>query len=336
MKVAIAGMGPAGAYLSALLSDEYRVEIYEMQDEESFTSVCAWGTGYHKMREMLKRVGLNFDDYVIFRGKRLYVELRERLFTVRLAGLSTFDKPRLLKDLVSKVSVNYGKAVRPGELETKYYRVIDATGVYRRLLPNIEDDLLMPTIQYLVKFKRPPFDDFYVKPFKSYTGYLWYFPLDNGRFFVGAGDAKYNKHIETALRFIREHDGEIMKRMGKALRLTPPTKALPHYFMNTIGVGEAVGSVFAVLGEGILPSMMSAELLYENFEDPLGYSRLLKRKFKVFEYALKFLMAKMNDKCSIKECLIPALKLHLYFKRNKDHTGVDPSLLDTLKVLKPF
>lgn len=336
MKVAIAGMGPAGAYLSALLSDEHRVEIYELQDKESFTSVCAWGTGYYKMKEMLKRVGLNFDDYVIFRGKRLYVELREKVFTVRLAGLSTFDKPRLLKDLASRVNVNYGKAVRPGELETKYYRVIDATGVYRRLLPNIKEDFIMPTIQYLVRFKSPPFDDFFVKPFKSYTGYLWYFPLDDGRFFVGAGDAKNNKHIETALRFIREHEGKILKRMGRALRLTPPSKALPHYFMNTIGVGEAVGAVFAVLGEGILPSMMTAELLYENFEDPLGYSRLLKRKFKAFEHAIRFLMAKMNNRCSIKECLIPALKLHHYFKKNKDHTGVNPSLMDTMKVLKPF
>jgi len=52
--IAIAGMGPAGAYLASLLGE--KAEVYEMQQEETFTSVCAWGTGSYGMNDLLKEV----------------------------------------------------------------------------------------------------------------------------------------------------------------------------------------------------------------------------------------------------------------------------------------
>ncbi len=333
MRIAIAGMGPAGAYLSSILEGEYQVEIFEIQSKDRFTSHCAWATGYYKMRELLKKVGLNFDDYVFFKGKRLYVELHGKLRTVKLWGLCTFDKPRLLKDLTANVKVNYGKVLRG--TKDGYDLFVDATGVNRKLLSPVKGDFIMPTIQYLVKFKEPPFEDFFVRPFSNYTGYLWYFPLGDHIAYVGAGDAKYGQHKRVALEFIKEKGGEALKKMGRVLRLTPPTLTEPHYSGKVVGVGESVGTVFAALGEGILPSMMAAELLKDRLEDPVSYSALLKERFKLFEDAYKFVVAKIEGRCGI-NCLIPALKVHRYFKKNRDHTGVDPSIIDTINVLRPF
>lgn len=331
MRIAIVGMGPAGAYLSSLLADEHKVEVFEMQSEDKFTSHCAWATGYYKMKELLKKVGLNFDDYVLFKGRRLYVELRGKLRSVKLYGLCTFDKPRLLKDLASNVKVNYGKTIR--EEGGDYDLFIDATGIHRRLLPPLKRDFTIPTLQYLVKFKEPPFDDFFVRPFPSYTGYLWYFPLGDRVAYVGAGDVKYGQHKTAPVEFIKENGGEVLGKMGRTLRLAPPTMAEPHFSGKVIGVGESVGTVFPALGEGILPSMMAAELLAQNLEDPSGYSAALKKKFKPFEDAFKLIIAKMNCKCSITH-LVSIIRVYRYFKKNKDHLGVDPSILDTIDVLR--
>ena len=62
--IAIAGMGHAGAYLASLLGE--KAEVYEMQQEETFTSVCAWGTGSYGMNDLLKEVGKNKNDYILF------------------------------------------------------------------------------------------------------------------------------------------------------------------------------------------------------------------------------------------------------------------------------
>lgn len=333
MRIAIVGMGPAGAYLSSLLNNEHKVEIFEMQEKDKFTSHCAWATGYYKMRELLKKVGLNFDDYVFFKGKRLYVKLRGKLRSVKLYGLCTFDKPRLLKDLVSNVKVNYGKMLR--EEKGDYDLFVDATGIYRKLLPSIKKDFTIPTLQYLVKFKESPFDDFFVKPFSNYTGYLWYFPLGDNLAYVGAGDVKYGQHRTAPIEFIKENGGEVLRKMGRTLRLTPPTMAEPHFSGKVVGVGESVGTVFAALGEGILPSMMAAELLKQNLENLADYSVALKERFKPFEDAFRFVAAKMEGRCGL-NCFISAIKIHRYFKKNRDHIGVDPSVLDTFNVLRPF
>ena len=190
MKIAIAGLGPAGSYLAARLSSQHQVEVFEGQQKERFMTTCAWGTGYEGIKPFLREVGLNFDDYVFHRGRRIYVSAYDAITIMKAPYLTTFDKPKLLLDMANGVNVHYGTYVRPGDLESKYDLVVDATGPYRRLLPKVDtgNDLILPTVQYLVKYKKAPFDDFYVEPFSSYTGYLWYFPLQDGTAFLGAGD----------------------------------------------------------------------------------------------------------------------------------------------------
>jgi len=332
-KIAIAGMGPAGAYLAALLGD--KAEVYERQKEETYTSICAWGTGSFAMKDLLKHVGLNINDYIFFLGKKIYIEFGNEVIKLWLDGLATFDKPRLMKDLTKGLSVHYGTRVYSGYLESRYKIAIDATGVVRSLLPPIKNDFLLPTVQYAVKYDDMPYDDFYVKLFETYGGYLWYFPLDDKRAFVGAGNIVPD-HEKRVLDFIAKTKGKIVEksRAGKAIRLLPPSLATPHFFMNAVGIGESVGTVFPLVGEGILPSMLSAKLLYDSEFDYWLYSSNLKKAFKSYDATFKLITNKMKKSGSFFENLTLAIETLRYIRANSKFVGMKLGLLEMLNVLK--
>jgi hypothetical protein len=44
-------------------------------------------------------------------------------------------------------------------------------------------------------------------------------------------------------------------------------------------VGEAIGCVAPLAGDGVVPGMRSVEILLENWDDPEGYSRAILREF---------------------------------------------------------
>ncbi|MEM0096954.1 MAG: hypothetical protein QXK57_07775 [Conexivisphaerales archaeon] len=333
--IAIAGMGPAGAYLASLLGE--RAEVYEMQQEESFTSICAWGTGSLGMKDLLKHVGINIDDYILFSGKRLYLELGGNLLRFWLDGLVTFDKPRLMKDLTRGIKVHYGTRVYSGFLESRYKIAIDATGVYRRLLSPIKNDFLLPTVQYLVKYINMPYDDFYIMPFENYGGYLWFFPLGDKNAYVGAGNVVPD-HEKRVLNFIAKTKGEIVEgsRMGKAIRLIPPSMAEPHFRMNVIGIGESVGTVFPLVGEGILPSMFSAKILFDSEFNYRLYSIRLNKTFESYNAAFKLIMNKMNRSGGFFENLRLMLTTLRYIRGHSKIIGMKVGLLDMLDVLRFF
>ncbi len=332
-KIAIAGMGPAGAYLAALLGE--RAEVYERQKEEAFTSICAWGTGSLGMKDLLKQVGLNMDDYIFFLGKKIYVGFGNKVMKFWLDGLATFDKPRLMKDLTKGLSVHYGTRVYSGFLESRYKVAVDATGVYRRLLPPIKNDFLLPTVQYTVKYDNMPYDDFYIRLFETYGGYLWFFPLDGKKAFVGAGNVVPD-HEKRVLDFIAKTNGKIVdgSRVGKAIRLLPPSLAEPHFRMNAVGVGESVGTVFPLVGEGILPSMLSAKLLYDSEFDYRSYSVKLKKTFESYDAAFKLISNEMKRSGGFFENLGLTIKTLRYIRGNSKFVGMKVGLIDMLNVLR--
>lgn len=333
VKVGIAGAGPAGAYLAALLREE--AEIYEMQDEESFTSVCAWGTGYYLMKELLKGVGLNFDDYVLHFGRSIYVEVRDELLKFSAHGLSTFDKPRLLKDL-AKLSraVYWEKRVMAGYLESRYKTAVDATGVHRTLVGRPVEDFLVPTIEYRVRYDGLPYDDFYIMPFSGYTGYLWMFPLSENEAFVGAGSVRAD-HEQRVLEFIRKTNGNIINgsRMGKAIRLMPYPILRPITRMNAVALGEAAGAVFPMLGEGILPSMLTAKAFYDANLDPREYQKRLYGILKDFAYPFALIRNKINGRGGLSN-VINAIRTVRYAMKNSDLIGAKVGLLEALGLLR--
>ncbi|MDG6929563.1 MAG: NAD(P)/FAD-dependent oxidoreductase [Nitrososphaerota archaeon] len=337
MKIAVAGMGPAGSYLAALLSGKHQVDVYEGQTEERFTSVCGWATAYGGTKEALKEVGLDFDDYVLHRGREMYVSAFDRTFPIDAPELVTFDKPRMIRDVAKGLNVRYGSFVRQGDLESKYDLVVDATGPYRRILGPVQEgrDMILPTFQWLVRYKDMPFDDFYIEPFDSFSGYLWYFPLGDHDAFVGAGDIQKG-HRASVEGFLKKHPpSEKVATMGKPIRVAAPSSVLPHYGGNVVGVGEAIGTVYPILGEGILPSMTAAKMLSQMIDDREGYSRGVRSRFSAYDLAYGYIIRKMEHTDNLLNSFIPAVKIFLWFKKNFDITGVNPSIIETLRVLRP-
>jgi len=314
------------------------VEIYEGQTRDRFTSTCAWGTGYGGIKPLLKDIGLSYDDYLYHRGKTIYVSAHEKITAMRAPHLSTFDKPRLILDMADGTEVHYGSYVRPGDLESKFDMVIDATGPYRKVLGPADTglDLLIPCVQYQVAYDRVPFDDFYVEPFKSYSGYLWYFPLRDGVAYVGAGDV--TKHQEKRCQLFFDHypADRVLKKMGKPIRVASPKAVTPFKRGNVVGVGEAVGTVFPILGEGILPSMICAKILAENLNDLDRYESEVIRTFSVYDDAYNFILKKMYHKANIFNTLGLMIRIYTFFRRHQELTGVDPGLRETIEVLRPF
>ncbi|MEM3637330.1 MAG: NAD(P)/FAD-dependent oxidoreductase [Conexivisphaerales archaeon] len=338
MKIAVVGGGPAGSYLAARLQGRHDVKVFEGQQKDRFTSTCAWATAYTGARDMLRNVGLNFDDYILHKGKKMYVSAYNNIYTIDAPELVTFDKPAMLKDLLKASRVEYGVFVRDEEASSLAYdMIIDATGPYRRVLgpPEGDRDMILPTYQWLVRYDDMPFDDFYIEPFSSFSGYLWYFPLGDHNAFVGAGDVKlqHRNRVEDFLR--RYPPKERVRNMGKPIRVAAPRSVTPHQKGKVVGVGEAVGTVYPILGEGILPSMHASELLFSNIDNLNSYEAGLLKKFSAYDLSYEYIRRKITRTDNFLKSFISAVRIFIWFKRNFWITGVNPSLLETFQVLRP-
>ena len=330
MKVAIVGAGVSGSYLLSRL-EGHDVKAFELSSREEYDPVCAWGTSRYAMKEFSKRVGLNFEDYILHVGEELVMDLRrigKGELRLKLSGLCTFDKRRYQLDLLKGRDVEFGKRFDEGE----YDLVIDATGVSRAMLPKVED-LLVPCYQYLVKFREPPFDDFRLTILETMTGYLWYFPLGGNLFHVGGGDV-FGRHKAALDEFVKKHGGEVLKASGKAVRITPPELAQPFYSNGVVGVGEAIGTVHPIFGEGIIPSLQSSELLVEHLFDLEGYRKAVIKKFAPFKSPFKVVKAFVEGNFSFPKMLKDLVRMFVDVKLNEKRYGVRVGLEDMLLPFK--
>ena len=83
MKIAVVGIGVAGAYLLARLKNQHEVVGFERSTQENHDSICAWGTSKAPMQEFSQKVGLDFNDYVIHDGKQMYVDMGLERFQIK-------------------------------------------------------------------------------------------------------------------------------------------------------------------------------------------------------------------------------------------------------------
>lgn len=332
LKVAIVGMGVAGSYLASRLSNSYKVVCFERLKEDSFDAVCGWATSKHGIASFTKLCGLNFEDYILHEGKTMQVDLSYKSVFFRLKGLCTFDKLRFIRDMAKGQEVKFASYVS-GSLNSKYDLVIDATGVIRPLLPRIKRDVLIPCVQYKVKYKEPPFDDFYIKPFlPQLSGYFWFFPLGNGYAHVGSGDLK-KRHNEELLKFLKSHPCKVLKKSGRPIRITPPSLCEPFYAGNVVGVGESIGTVYPILGEGIIPSLQCAEILFNNLDDFTNYRNKVLKKFKIYDKIFRFLMNRIEKGFKLSQQIFDVLRIYFYMKANEDRYGLTLGFSDVYDVI---
>lgn len=336
LKIAVMGMGVAGSYLMARLEgSEHQVTGYERSPEERHDSICAWGTIKPVLEEFCGKVGRDFGDFLIHDGKSMRVRMHGGArFDIGLHGLCTYDKLALIKNFIKDSDVVYGRAPDLAELEAKYDMVVDCTGFHRYYLPRLKEDFFLPTYEYKVEYDDGlPYEDFYIEPFPGMSGYFWYFPLGEKWAHIGAGDYRKN-HIKATDDFLRKHGGRVVKTKGRPIRLATPDRCKPFYDGKVVGVGESIGTVYALLGEGIIPSMQCVEIFLDHMHDFAAYEKAVDEHYAVYRKVFNFVRAKIHKEFSFVRSLPDFLAIFRYMKKHEDRFGMDIRIADLVKVAK--
>ena len=269
LKIAIAGLGITGAYLFKLLRKEgFSPDIYETLHETSCgIHPCAWGTSLG-FTELVKEADLNPNDYIIGRYDHiLFDDIKVK------ADFITFDKPRFINALSQSSEVNI-TPLNPSD----YDRIIDATGVARAYLPPIQNDLLMKCIQFKVKSN----DSNEVKIKLGGVGYAWHFPIGD-HVHIGFGSLTEDPMNRVNDKTLAGWNvNEPVCGCCGVVRLSAPNASQPFVVNGSpqiFGVGEAIGCVSPLVGDGIVSGMRSVRILLDNWDDPEGYAEKILREF---------------------------------------------------------
>jgi flavin-dependent dehydrogenase len=332
LKIAVVGTGVAGAYLLNRIPPEHEVEAFEMRPEEKWYTVCAWGTSEPFISDLVKMAGFNFHDYVLHTGKSMVVDLGDDEFNIALRGLVTYDKHRLTHDMIKGHKVHWGQHITElGPQFKDFDIVVDATGFHRSLLPPIKEDIVVPSLEYQVKSDELPYKDFVIKPYPGITGYWWYFPLGEGMAHVGAGDirGRYKGELDE---FVKKYHCEVVRRIGRPVRVTPPLYCQPFWDGKVVGVGESIGTVYPMLGEGIIPSMQCVNLFVEHLGDLEGYRKAVLEHYAIYAKVYEFVKAKINDKFSMMRMFPTLLSIYWYMHNNTKRYGLETRLGDLYKI----
>jgi flavin-dependent dehydrogenase len=322
LNVAIIGAGITGAYLYRLLHRKgQRACVYSKQPGTLCgIDPCGWGTS-PEFTELVSASGLNpslyvlsSSDYVMMHGFRIK------------ASLMTIDKPRLIRDLLQGAEVSYSQP-----MQGMYDRIIDATGAVRRFLPPVEDDVLVNCVQFRIKT-----DEFRSNEISlGRIGYAWCFPLAENTYHIGCGSLLFEPlTILRELGWMRSvPQGDIVCSCGGAIRLTGPEHSQP--FISAFdghevwGVGESIGCVAPLVGDGIVSGMKSAKILVEHWNDPFQYAKAIKKEFRWMGRERKAIDRLRNNK-SLR--LRDAWEL----RKNSGRMGIGVRLKDAATLLKHF
>lgn len=324
MKIAIAGAGMAGAYLYRLLQKESRDEIHiygHRHTTKCGISPCAWGAtaGFN---ELLEHVNLEPEDYILQHLDHVVIDGTE----IKV-DIVTFNKPRLIHDLLNDTAVYYTP------LNTsRYARVIDATGTSRAYLPPIKNDLVLLCAQSRVRSDKPLGNWVSL----GYIGYAWCFPLSDSIYHIGYGSINESSfHALSEICKIWKQDSHTVCACEGKIRFTCPHHSTPFVDNITIqggsvpvwGIGEAIGCVGSLAGDGIVPGMKSAELLVQHWSDPERYTHSILHEFKWMKNE-RHVMDKIyrGEKLGFGDAWV--------FKNNARRAGMKIRLGQALRVLK--
>ena len=327
------GTGVAGAYLLNRLPAGCEAEAFEAKAEKNWYTVCAWGTSEPFITDLVKQAGFDFGDYVLHKGKNMVVQLGDEELNIKLKGLVTYDKHRLTEDMLKGKKVHWGAQVKEanGNMEG-FDLVVDSTGMHRSLLPKVKDDLLIPSLEYQVKSKDLPYDDFVIRPYPGITGYWWYFPLGDGMAHVGAGDLRGRYRYELD-EFVKKYNCEVVRRIGRPVRVTPPKYMEPFFDGKVVGVGESIGTVYPMLGEGIIPSMQCVNIFVDHLEDREGYRKAVLEHYAVYSKVYEFVKAKVEGRFNLWGMLPKLFSIYWYMRGNEKRYGLETELSTFYKIV---
>jgi flavin-dependent dehydrogenase len=320
--LAIAGAGLAGAYLYRRLKNAGRhADLFDPGCRSACgLTPCAWGTS-RGFVGLVERAGLDAETYVLRRFDGVLMD------DVAIhADLMTFDKPRLVRDLLQDAEIRRS----PVPVEA-YDRVIDATGAARALLPPISDDITMGCREYLVEHEEPAQNQIRL----GGVGYAWRFPLSDRLCHVGCGSLLADpQQILEGLGWIGRRGAQPGTRIrcgctGR-IRLTGPHQSQPFVADGCRdgiwGVGEAIGCVAPLAGDGVAPGMRSVELLLENWDEPQAYVEAVLAEF-------EWMRAERAIVDRLRQAQHLGIREALVLRRNAKRMGMQVGLRDAIALL---
>jgi flavin-dependent dehydrogenase len=196
----------------------------------------------------------------------------------------------------------------------------------------------IPCVQYKVKYdsNNVPYDDFYLQAFPSMTGYFWYFPLENGYAHIGAGDFERRQNNKFVNEFLKKYKCEVIKKVGRPIRISPPVNCEPFTDgRKTVGVGESIGTVYPLLGEGIIPATWCAELFVQQLHKNINaYRDVVLKRFGIYALVFNFIQMKISGKFNMIRHSYDLLKIYNHMKREENRYGMEIKIADMIKVSK--
>ena len=269
MELAVVGAGPAGLSLAWILKGtKYNVTVYEGLSDVGLKP-CAWGliSGIEEIVPLPKEAIISE-----IRGFRIYLDdkLVHDIRTDKKLGY-IINKPVFLKSIADRVNIKFNTKIieKNGEYFTQNGEKIEADKViFANGHYSLPKDSTIPAIQYITDYQI----DREVVEFYFYSdllGYAWVFPDEKGSK-IGIGGW-------ADIQFLKERVKKILK--GNILNFHGARVAdygILEDRMNGKYIGEALGTVYPLTGEGIRPSILSAKI----FADALINEKSFEREFK--------------------------------------------------------
>ncbi|WP_393971994.1 hypothetical protein OXIME_000593 [Oxyplasma meridianum] len=245
--IAIGGLGISGSYLLRRMKDSgFNVTGFDPKVPNYYIP-CGYATNIKKLKIYMKKIGIDADKYVLSRSSKITFSGHNfKPIEFGSMGLCTIDKNMLERDMIDGLDTK--REIISGEFNL----VVDATGVSRFYLGKHTSDLLMPAREYLTDSAHH--SDFYFYFFEGGKGYYWEFPLGD-HYHIGSGAVDLEM-IDSYLKPVPH-----LRVTGRKIRLKPLFDQISRD--NVIGTGEAIGTVSPITGEGIIPSLKSAEILFQ-------------------------------------------------------------------------
>ncbi len=273
MRWKIGGAGVAGSYLYGRMKESgFNVEIFDPK-RSNFYIPCGFATNKNQIKPYLRRLSIGFEEICEVESDKIWISGHNFEKTeFKQNGLCTINKMKMEEMMRNNEPYQHGTIRGNGE------PVIDCTGISRAYLGKVPDDLTMFAIEKVCSSS--PFEGFYFDFFKNGNGYFWSFPL-NGRYHIGAGGIDL---MEVRSR-LSPYEGD--RTLSRRIRMKPLIGNETN--QNVIGVGESIGYISPLLGEGIIPALENAEIFFKiinNIDDmneiKIKYRQAINRRMENF------------------------------------------------------